>query len=38
MESMTAVVDQPAKHRGFPVEELIEDFRLACISRAIDDR
>ena len=38
MEKMTAVVDQPAKHRGFPVEELVEDFRLACISRAIDDR
>ena len=26
------------EYRGFPVEELIEDFRLACISRAIDDR
>jgi 2-oxoisovalerate dehydrogenase E1 component len=38
MERMTAVVDQPATHRGFPVEELLEDFRLACISRAIDDR
>jgi 2-oxoisovalerate dehydrogenase E1 component len=25
-------------HRGFPVEELVEDFRLACISRSIDDR
>ncbi len=24
--------------RGFPVEELIDDFRLACVSRAIDDR
>ena len=24
--------------RGYPVEELIEDFRLACTSRAIDDR
>ena len=23
---------------GIPVEELIEDFRLACISRALDDR
>ncbi|HEY8093196.1 MAG TPA: dehydrogenase E1 component subunit alpha/beta [Acidimicrobiales bacterium] len=23
---------------GFPAEELIEDFRLACVSRAIDDR
>ena len=36
--TMTAVVDKPAKHRGFPVEELVEDFRLACVSRAIDDR
>jgi 2-oxoisovalerate dehydrogenase E1 component len=25
-------------YRGFPVAELIEDFRLACVSRAIDDR
>ena len=25
-------------YRGFPVEELIEDFRTACVSRAIDDR
>ncbi len=25
-------------YRGFPVEELIEDFRLSCVSRAIDDR
>jgi len=23
---------------GFPVAELVEDFRLACVSRAIDDR
>ena len=23
---------------GFPADELIEDFRLACVSRAIDDR
>jgi 2-oxoisovalerate dehydrogenase E1 component len=23
---------------GFPAEELVEDFRLACVSRAIDDR
>jgi 2-oxoisovalerate dehydrogenase E1 component len=38
MEAMTAVVDQPATHRGFPVEELIEDFRLAHLSRALDDR
>ena len=25
-------------YRGFPVAELIDDFRLACVSRAIDDR
>ena len=25
-------------HRGFPVAELIDDFRLACVSRGIDDR
>ncbi|MDE0802620.1 MAG: thiamine pyrophosphate-dependent enzyme, partial [Acidimicrobiales bacterium] len=24
--------------RGYPVDELIDDFRLACTSRAIDDR
>ena len=27
-----------ATYRGFPVDELIDDFRLACVSRAIDDR
>ena len=25
-------------YRGFPVDELIDDFRMACVSRAIDDR
>ena len=25
-------------YRGYPVDELIDDFRLACVSRAIDDR
>jgi 2-oxoisovalerate dehydrogenase E1 component len=25
-------------YRGIPHEELVEDFRLACISRALDDR
>ncbi|HZT65520.1 MAG TPA: dehydrogenase E1 component subunit alpha/beta [Acidimicrobiales bacterium] len=29
---------RPAEHRGFPDVELVEDFRLACVSRAIDDR
>src|SRR5438094_9148880 len=28
----------PEKHRGIAVDEAIEDFRLACISRAVDDR
>ncbi len=28
----------PRKHRGVSAEEAIADFRLACISRAIDDR
>src|SRR5713226_3377788 len=26
------------KHRGGPADEAIADFRLACISRCIDDR
>jgi 2-oxoisovalerate dehydrogenase E1 component len=25
-------------YRGFAIDELIDDFRLACVSRAIDDR
>ena len=28
----------PPAHRGIPHAELVEDFRLACTSRAIDDR
>jgi 2-oxoisovalerate dehydrogenase E1 component len=28
----------PKKHRGIAADEAIEDFRLACISRAVDDR
>jgi 2-oxoisovalerate dehydrogenase E1 component len=28
----------PKKHRGVPADQAIEDFRLACVSRAIDDR
>ncbi|HLI14532.1 MAG TPA: dehydrogenase E1 component subunit alpha/beta [Acidimicrobiales bacterium] len=28
----------PACYRGVPVRELLEDFRLACLSRALDDR
>ncbi len=30
--------DDPGQYRGISREELIEDFRLACISRSIDDR
>src|SRR4029077_2301151 len=26
------------KHRGIPVAELIEDYRMACVSRFLDDR
>jgi 2-oxoisovalerate dehydrogenase E1 component len=36
--SVTTTTDQTKAHRGFPVDELIEDFRFACISRALDDR
>jgi len=38
MVGMTTTVGPPATHRGLPVEELVEDFRLACVSRAVDDR
>ena len=31
-------VTEPASFRGYPVDELIDDFRLACVSRGIDDR
>jgi len=38
----TAVADQakvpPSRYRGIDRSELIEDFRLACTSRALDDR
>ncbi|HVE90793.1 MAG TPA: dehydrogenase E1 component subunit alpha/beta [Actinomycetota bacterium] len=27
-----------SKHKGVPAEEAVEDFRLACVSRSIDDR
>jgi 2-oxoisovalerate dehydrogenase E1 component len=30
--------EPPGTFRGFPVQELIDDFRTACVSRAIDDR
>ncbi|HET9732548.1 MAG TPA: thiamine pyrophosphate-dependent enzyme [Acidimicrobiales bacterium] len=28
----------PAAHRGYPTAELVEDYRTACLSRALDDR
>ena len=31
-------VTGPPEYRGIPLSELIEDFRLACMSRALDDR
>jgi 2-oxoisovalerate dehydrogenase E1 component len=38
MSSPVQTVRPPGKHRGVPVSELVEDFRLACISRFLDDR
>ena len=32
------MVGDAGTYRGFPTSELIEDFRLACIARALDDR
>jgi TPP-dependent pyruvate/acetoin dehydrogenase alpha subunit len=32
------VTGEQTTYRGFPASELIDDFRSACISRAIDDR
>jgi 2-oxoisovalerate dehydrogenase E1 component len=32
------VTGEQTTYRGFPASELIDDFRNACISRAIDDR
>jgi len=34
---VTTTLEQ-STYRGIPHQELIEDFRLACISRALDDR
>jgi 2-oxoisovalerate dehydrogenase E1 component len=33
-----APADEADEFRGYPRAELVEDFRLACISRALDDR
>src|SRR5712692_10579957 len=35
---LPALKGAPKKHRGIAADEAIEDFRLACISRSIDDR
>ena len=36
---MTTVSTRTVRsHKGIPREEMLEDFRLACISRALDDR
>jgi 2-oxoisovalerate dehydrogenase E1 component len=35
---LTAEVTEQTQYRGFPTSELIEDLRLACVSRALDDR
>ena len=35
----TGKLDQAQQtYRGWPIAELVDDFRLACVSRAIDDR
>src|ERR1700704_6180071 len=33
-----AATEAVQTYRGYPVDEAIDDFRLACVSRAIDDR
>ena len=35
---MTATIDDALTYRGFPKAELIDDYRLALVSRALDDR
>lgn len=35
---MSTTVAPPHSYRGIPAAELVEDFRLACVSRALDDR
>ena len=35
---VTAAAETAATFRGLPVDELIEDFRWACVSRLLDDR
>ena len=38
MSVVTATETRPLEYRGVPVQHAIADFRLACISRALDDR
>src|SRR6478672_3498905 len=38
MSEVTTTDTRALEFRGVPVEHAIEDFRLACISRALDDR
>jgi 2-oxoisovalerate dehydrogenase E1 component len=35
---VSTTVDRAQTYRGIPVDELVEDFTLACTSRALDDR
>jgi 2-oxoisovalerate dehydrogenase E1 component len=35
---LTQTLDHVPTYRGFPHQELIEDYKLACVSRALDDR
>ncbi len=35
---VTATIDDALTHRGFPKAELIDDYRLALVSRSLDDR
>ena len=38
ISEVTSTGTRTREFRGVPIEHAIEDFRLACISRAIDDR
>ena len=38
MSAPGAPAPGPATFRGYRTDELVDDFRLACVSRAIDDR
>src|SRR4030088_77520 len=36
--AVTARAEKIRKFRGVPVDQLVDDLRMACISRALDDR